>query len=219
MHVPSPDTLQSALSQHLAPATLAWLDEQRADRQLLTDGTKLRIAFARLARKLAAAADQPITPDGATFAWPLIDLARTQLLLSALDAIPPAEHAALIAELYRTADLREQQSILRALPALPDPARFVAVAIASCRTNSPAVFAAIASDNPFPAAHFPELHFNQLVLKAIFMGVPVSRIVGLEARATAELRRMVSEFASERRAAGRPVPSDVDHVLALSCAP
>lgn len=219
MHVPSPDMLRRELPEHLPPATRTWLDEQLADPQLFTDRTKLRVAFARVARKLVGTAEQPIALGDATCAWPLIDLVRTLLLSTALDAVARTDHAALIDDLYRTADLREQQSILRALPALPEPARFTTIAIAACRTNSPAVFAAIASHNPLPAAYFPELHFNQLVLKAIFMGVPVADIVGLEERATPELRRMVTEYASERRAAGRPVPPDVDHVLALPSAP
>jgi hypothetical protein len=52
-----------------------------------------------------------------------------------------------------------------------------------------------------------------MVLKAIFMEVPVRRIEGLAGRLTTELGRMVSGYASERRAAGRPVPADVDYVL------
>ena len=219
MHVPSRDTLRRELPQHLTPTVCTWLDEQLEAPSLLAERKKLHLAFARLARKLASAAERPIALEGTTLPVPLIDLTRALLLLTALEAIPPADHEAVIAELYRTGDLREQQSILRALPALPEPARFVSVAVAACRTNSPAVFAAIANDNPLPAAHFPELNFNQLVLKAIFMGVPVTRIDGLATRRTPELRRMVTEYANERRAAGRTVPSDVDHVLELTSAP
>ena len=48
------------------------------------------------------------------------------------------------------------------------------------------VFRAIACDNPFPARHFAPASFNQMVLKAIFNGIPVSGIVG-------ELVRIVDE--------------------------
>lgn len=214
--IPSREQLRSVLTATLVPAARAWLDQQLDTPDLLADRIKLRIAVARAARKLGAASEQTVVLDGTT--WPLIDLTRAALCLHALDAFPASEHAAVIAELYRTGELREQQSLLRALAMFPDPARFVTIAIESCRTNSPLVFAAIANDNPYPAAHFPELNFNQLVLKAIFLSVPVARIVGLSRRATPELRRMVSEYASERRAAGRPVPSDVAHVLALPSA-
>jgi len=47
------------------------------------------------------------------------------------------------------------------------------------------------------------------VLKALFIGVALSRIVGLDRRRGAELARMAAVYAAERRAAGRPVPSDI----------
>jgi hypothetical protein len=58
--------------------------------------------------------------------------------------------------------------------------------------------------------------FEQLVLKALFMGVPVTRILEVETRATSDLLRMIGDFAAERRAAGRSVPSDVTWLLTLS---
>ena len=189
-----PHALWAALAPELAPAARGRLEPALKDRALLADP--------QAARKLG--------PD-----LQLLDRARLTLLAAALAARPPAEQVALVEGLYRTGEQREQQSVLRALFELPDGARFCALAIEACRTNSLTVFAAIASDNPYPAAHFPELHFNQLVLKAIFLGVSVERIVGLERRTNPELLRMAREYASERRAAGRPVPSDVDHVIAL----
>jgi hypothetical protein len=52
-----------------------------------------------------------------------------------------------------------------------------------------------------------------MVLKAVFVGAPVSRVVGLDRRATPELRRMASDYAAERRAAHRVVPEDVALIL------
>ena len=72
---------------------------------------------------------------------------------------------------------------------------------------------AIACENPFPARHFEELAFNQLVMKSLFNGISLSRIEGLPARRSAELLRMVAAYASERRAAGRVVPEDVSYLL------
>jgi len=60
------------------------------------------------------------------------------------------------------------------------------------------------------AEHFPALNFNQAVMKAIFNGVSVRRIEQLERRITPELSRMAAGYASERRAAGRPVPQDAE---------
>jgi hypothetical protein len=74
------------------------------------------------------------------------------------------------------------------------------------------VFEAIACENPYPAAYFPELNFNQMVLKAAFIGIALERILGLDARVTPELSRMGSDYASERRAAGHPVPADLSRL-------
>jgi hypothetical protein len=52
-----------------------------------------------------------------------------------------------------------------------------------------------------------------MVIKAIFMDVAVSRIECLERRNGPELKRMARDYASERRAAGRPVPRDVDLIV------
>jgi len=101
---------------------------------------------------------------------------------------------------------------------LPGPERYLDLAIDACRTNVLDVFEGIACDNAYPAAHFPEANFNQMVLKAIFMEVSVTRVAGLAQRATAELSRMAADFGDERRAAGRSVPDDVDLIVGLDAA-
>jgi transposase len=114
----------------------------------------------------------------------------------------------LVRDLVRRGDVRERQAVLRVLAALPDPAQFTDIAVDACRTNVDGVFRAIACDNAFPAAQLADAAFAQLVLKALFTGAPLARVVGLAARTTPELVRMVEAYASERRAAGRPVPED-----------
>jgi hypothetical protein len=64
-----------------------------------------------------------------------------------------------------------------------------------------------------PARFFDERAFGQMILKALFVGAPLARVVELDRRITPELVRMVEAFASERRAAGRDVPADAALVL------
>jgi hypothetical protein len=135
------------------------------------------------------------------------------LLLAGAGATPAAALPGAVDELFRTGELREQQALLRALAYLPEPGRFVEIAAEAVRLNVLTVLEALACDNPFPAAHMPELAFNQMIMKAIFNDLPLRRVVGLSGRLGPELRRMVSAYADERRAAGRPVPADVDLVL------
>ena len=142
-------------------------------------------------------------------AWETDDLARVAVLARAADALDDAQLAALTDDCYRRGDTRERQAVLRALPLLPPSDWTVEIGVDACRSSVQPVFEAIACENPFPARRFPELHFNQMVLKALFTDVRLARIVGLDARVTADLRRMAAAYASERRAAGRSVPVDI----------
>src|SRR6185436_7504392 len=145
--------------------------------------------------------------------WGLDELGRVVLLGRAFRDLAPDRAAALLEQCYFRGDNRERQAVLRALPFLPARARFVPMAIEACRTNVQPVFLAIACENPLPADEFPDSNFNQLVLKALFIGVALARIVGLKRRAGADLARMAADYAAERRAAGRSVPADIDLVL------
>lgn len=147
-------------------------------------------------------------------AWTCDDGLRAALLLSLAAHVTPDDLVAIAIECYERGDSREQESWLKALPMMPHAERFLSVAVDACRTNILPLFEAIACDNPYPERYFPELHFNQLVMKSMFMGVSLSRVVGLERRVNAELSRMANDFAAERRAAGRPVPPDLGLALA-----
>jgi len=151
--------------------------------------------------------------------WGVDELSRSMLLLRAAAALPPREFETLVEECYGRGDSRERQAVLRSLALLPAADRFLALAVDACRTSIQPLFEAIACENPYPAAHFPELNFNQMVLKALFTGVALRRILGLEGRITTELRRMAADYASERRAAARSVPPDIDYVLGKERSP
>ena len=97
--------------------------------------------------------------------------ARAAFLLRALRASPPSEHVEFVREVYRRGDFLEQAALLQALILVPDPARFVNIAVESRRTNVSDVFEAIACENRYPAAHFADANFNQLVIKAFFTGL------------------------------------------------
>ena len=158
-------------------------------------------------RATLSQADVP-APSG----WPLSAVARAALCGRICELLPAHEQLTLLVKQFRTGDNAEREALLHTLPLLPEPQRFVELAIDACRSHVQTVFEAIACENPYPARFFPEANFNQLVLKAFFTGVAVRRIEGLPERRTAELARMALAYASERRAAGRSVPPDLDLV-------
>ncbi|WP_437992523.1 EboA domain-containing protein [Sorangium sp. So ce145] len=139
----------------------------------------------------------------------LDELGRVTMLVQISRRLPAPELESLLRACYEQGDGRERQALLRALPFLIEAGHFVPLAAEACRTNELPIFEAIACENSYPAACFPDLNFNQMVLKTMFMGVALARIVGLDRRRSSELTRMAEDFASERRAAGRSIPVDI----------
>ena len=151
------------------------------------------------------------TPDFWPAHWTIEDTVRAVLLLERAAAAPATFVEDAIA-CYEAGDAREQQSWVRAVWLLPQPEAFLPLVIDGCRTSILPLFESIACENPYPARFFPELNFNQLVLKSLFNGVQLSRIIGLDGRLNAELSRMAADYAQERRAASRSVPADIQLV-------
>jgi hypothetical protein len=176
---------------------------------IMWSGAGRRLGQARIEAPTEDEKRLPFFPAG----WGTDELGRMLLLQGALGARLPEAHTALVNELFTTGDLRERQAVLRALPHLPASERFVGVGVEAVRNNAVSVIEAIACDNAYPARHFPEEAFNQMVLKCLFCEVPLGRVVDLGRRVTPELRRMVSAYATERRAAGRAVTADVALVI------
>lgn len=198
-----------------AAARRVW--ERSAQDTEAPDKPAFRAAYARAARLLGPAATETLEApealrDVARPHWTLLDWTRAALLLAALERVPGREPE-LVLNLLERGELGEQESLLRTLALLPGAERFVEAGLLACRTNARRVFEAIARDNVYPARHFPEHGFNQMVMKAIFLAVPLARVEGLAARITPELVRMARDYASERTAAGRPVPEDIELIL------
>jgi hypothetical protein len=204
------DQLLPALRDSLDESGRQWL-EQAVRRAAHGSQDDLLMAYTAASRRIgnsplpAAAGAQ----GGHAFdRWTLEDAARALLLLTRAEGSPTSFKDDAVA-CYEMGDAREQQSWLRAVGLLPAPEQFLPVAVDACRSSISPIFEAVACENPYPSRCFPERNFNQMVLKALFSGVALSRVVGLEKRLNPELTRMASDYAAERRAAGRSVPADI----------
>jgi hypothetical protein len=197
----------------------SWLDESCATAGNDVDALCLAYtaASARVGRRAASldtALDrtlaQPFEAAGLDVSrWTVDDFARAALLVSAAERLGADAFADAATACFERGDAREQQSWLKAVNALPDPERFLRLAIDACRTNIVPLFESIACENSYPSRFFPERNFNQMVLKSLFNSIALTRIVGLAGRLNAELSRMAGDYAAERRAAGRTVPADI----------
>lgn len=141
--------------------------------------------------------------------WQADELVRVALLLTAATRLSREALDDVVECCYRGGDGRERQAVLRALPLLPHPERFLTLALDAGRSTTRPVFEALACDNPYAAVHFHEIHFNPMVMKALAADLSLDRIVGLGGRVTAELMRLARAYVAERRASGRTVPAEV----------
>jgi len=212
------DLLDAALSSRLAPPGREWLARARDE---LARGVAderfgaLISAASRCARREELAPTDVERRRAADLCegleierWNLLETLRVRLVLARSDLAQPSTVRALESA-FQFADEGELCALYRSLALLPEPARFRWRAGEGCRSNMRSVFDAAACDTPYPTRWFDELAFNQCVLKAVFIGVPLDRIWGLERRRNPELERMAQDFADERRSAGRPVPADL----------
>ena len=184
---------------------MTWTEE--ALRRVGEDGTHVHVAFPGAARRARAEG-----LDG--------ERVRIDLLLALpgdADAV-----AALVQEVYEHGDSAEKLAVLRALPELDRPTdrraavgdRLLPVVRDALRTNDTRLVAA--AMGPYTRTQLEATAWRQGVVKALFTGIPLAMVDGLDERSDDTLVRMVSDFADERRAAGREVPADAWLVLADS---
>ncbi|MDH2393497.1 EboA domain-containing protein [Streptomyces sp. HNM0663] len=121
-----------------------------------------------------------------------------------------------LTRLYRQGAAAERRAVLLSLPRLVDSSAALPLVDDALRTNDTRLLTAALG--PYAAAHLDPHSWRQAVLKCLFTGVPLDHVhqLAVRARGDAELARMLTDYAAERTAAGRPVPPDVHRALALA---
>jgi hypothetical protein len=184
-------TTAEELEVLLPDAARTWLKEARRQH--------LSTAFPAAARKVGR--------DRLSPSWTTDQATRALLLIGA----PAAE----IREVYRYGDAAEKLAVLHALSVadLADALQDQAVPILedAIRTNDKRLVAAALG--PYATQHLPQQAFRHAVLKCVFADIPLAVVDGLPKRVDQELIRMMSDFAAERSAAGRAIPTDLEAYL------
>jgi hypothetical protein len=205
------------LARQLPAEAAVWLEKSAAQIQSSGRDADLYLAVSLVTRKVGKAdmvlSDADLRDANATRpGWDPRDWSADQsarvLLVLALEQ-DPQRLARALDQLCNSADVSELVAFYRGLPVYPDPPRYVARATEGLRTNIKGVFEAIALRNPYPSEQFTQAAWNQMVLKALFVGSALWPIVALDRRANAELARMLSDYAHERWSAGRPVSPEL----------
>jgi hypothetical protein len=140
--------------------------------------------------------------------WTLTQVARAYLVLNYAKNNPKNFQQGLD-KLFNAADMYELIALYQTLPLLPHPEKYLLHATNGIRNNMTSVIESISLNNPYPADHFNEIAWNQLILKCLFVDSPIEQIIGLRRRANAALALALINTAKERFSAGRPIKSEL----------
>lgn len=198
-----------------APAEgLAWLQRKQQEITQKAVERNLFTAFSSVSRYLGKqklelsteelqAANELITGFH-PFKWSLDQVGRTLLILS-FPHEDEDKYVATLDKIFAAADVGESIALYQSLSLLPHPEKFKLRAAEGIRSNMTSVFNAVALYNPYPARYLDDLAWNQMILKALFVGSPLQPIYGLERRNNEQLSQMLIDYARERLAAKRTV--------------
>jgi hypothetical protein len=211
------DLLHRWLTARLAPDAAGWLESATERVRGSVGDRALFFAIGEAPRRVGRdrLAPEPAELSEATTSrpgwdprdWTLDGATRVRLLLEG--AGDAAAFVRRLEMLCNAAEVGELVAFYRGLPLYPDPARYVLRAAEGVRSNIRLVFEAVAHRNPYPSEHFGETAWNQMVLKALFVGSRLDRIVGIDARANAVLAQMLRDYAHERWAAKRVISPEL----------
>jgi hypothetical protein len=211
------ELLHRWLTARLAPDGAAWLESATARVRGAQGDREMFLAIGEAPRRVGR---DPLAPTATELLeatssrpgwdprdWTLDGATRVRLLLAGSgDA---ATFTRRLDTLCNAAEVGELVAFYRGLPLYPDAARHVLRAAEGVRSNIRLVFEAVAHRNPYPSEQFAETAWNQMVLKALFVGSRLDRIVGLDARANEALATMLRDYAHERWAAKRVISPEL----------
>ena len=210
--------LEGWVERQVPPVAFNWLGEQLSSLSGAADEAQIFKILGLMPRRLGKAdldlgeddlhqarlARENWDPSGWT-----VDTAGRVLAVSRLAEALGQKFPRLFPDLCRSADVSEAIALYRGLPLYPYADALEAQAAEGLRTNMRAVFEAIAHRNPYPREQFDDDRWNQMVLKALFIGSRLDPIQGLDERANPVLALILSDYAHERWAAARPVSPEL----------
>ena len=141
--------------------------------------------------------------------WRVDEAARLLLLSKVLSLSAPEYLYQQVKDAFKFGDESEQIAIIKGLSLIDPQGVLSNLAVTTGRTNSLNLFTAIALNNDYPAQHYLQREYQQLVLKSLFMDIDISQIIGLKQRRCPELSVLAMDLIKERLVANRQPPSSI----------
>ena len=210
--------LHGWLSRRLAANELSWLEDWMAKIASSGQPGELAMALGLAPRKLGKAdlnlgvderkAGSILRPGLDASGWSIDQTARILFVLTSYVGKVEA-FVERLSTLLQTGEITEHIALLRGLPLYPAPERLSHCATEGVRSTMQPVFEAVAQHNPYPEEQFSEAQWNQMVVKALFIGSRLAPIHGLDRRRNSDLAHMLVDYAHERWAADRTVSPEL----------
>ena len=206
--------LTRIIERNVNGETYAWLLNKAADLNGKNNKDQLTIIFTSIPRKTGkkeivieeteAKEINAILPGFRIDHWTIDRLSRVWLLIQ-LEIDDKEKYISQIESLFSQAEMNELVALYSSLPLLSYPDAWKLRCAEGIRSNIGTVLEAIMYHNPYPSTYLDELAWNQLVMKAFFTNKNVNNIVGLDARANANLANTLFDYVEERWSANRTV--------------
>lgn len=202
---PTIQHIRDAINTQLEGATLRWWQESIEHIRGAPDPTNTVLNISVAARRQCG--NGYFTASVIPSHWSVTETVRIALLAEALNHCD--DELQLLKNYYRCGDEYEKAALLKGLYTLNGDGTAMQIAINACRANSLVIYKAIALRNPYPAQHFPELNWNQLVLKSVFQQLDITHIEALTTRLNPKLSDMCFSYAEELYLADRTPPASL----------
>jgi hypothetical protein len=208
--------LETLLAPRLESKAMAWVRSQALGMSQGISDNALFFAFSQAVRHAGKGLLSPTQAEAQTARgldphWDLREWTLDVTVRAYFMAMMPdsPETPARLMKVHQTADLGEHIALVKALFLAPRCEAALHIAREGLRSNMRSVFAGITAHNPFPARYFDELAFNQMVVKCLFVDLPLRDIAGLDSRLNATLAQILIDLAHERWAAERLVSPEM----------
>jgi len=204
INTPTLQQLTECLRKQLSDTQTEWFDNAIHDVQSDHDSQEPQLLLSAMASRNLTATGIPDLQD----AWNTDEAARVILLQTYIDSTQNSHYDA-IWQAYRIGDEKEKAAYIKGLSILDPEGELLDIALHTGRTNNVYLFSSIALNNPYPAKHYDNRAFEQLVLKALFLDLNINHIRSLPQRLRENLSNVCMDLVHERLAADRNPPTSI----------